>query len=125
MGDYKKRPEPERHVEKVVQVEKVVEKESENNVEALAEAVALALKKNLNLNDIVKSAQYGNVGGNNVGSKVDEGFDNSRSLDKLAKSMIVQRGKNEANFENLGNVEETEKDKAELKRAIDLLSNLD
>tara|TARA_R110000824_G_scaffold148242_3_gene317894 strand:+ start:71998 stop:72384 length:387 start_codon:yes stop_codon:yes gene_type:complete len=52
-------------------------------------------------------------------------FDDSRTLEKLADNMIVQRGDKETNFKELGNVETTEKDQKEVNKTIDLLRGLD
>jgi len=51
-------------------------------------------------------------------------FSNERSMEELAKSMIVQRGKNESNFDNLGGVKETKKDKESTNKTIDLLRDI-
>lgn len=51
-------------------------------------------------------------------------FDNSKTLEQLAKTMTVQRGNNESNFDNLGNEHHTKADKNEVAKTIDLLSNL-
>lgn len=51
--------------------------------------------------------------------------ENTGSLEKLADSMLVQRGDSKANFEDLGGVDIHKKDKTETDRTIDLLSNLD
>ena len=42
-----------------------------------------------------------------------------------AKSMTVQRGNSSSNFDDLGSVEETKKDKEEVDQTIDLLKGLD
>jgi hypothetical protein len=44
---------------------------------------------------------------------------------KLAEAMIAQRGENQSNFEGLGKVKETKKDSEDVKRTIDLLSDLE
>ena len=52
-------------------------------------------------------------------------FDDSFSMDQLAKSMVVQRGDNSSNFEDLGGVEETKQDNKKTNKTIDLLSDLE
>lgn len=51
-------------------------------------------------------------------------FDNSASLDKLAKAMIIGRDEKDSNLEGMGIVKETKKDERETKNTIDLLSKL-
>jgi len=55
--------------------------------------------------------------------KKGDNFDDSRSLSKLADSMIMQRNKNESNFNELGNVNKSKKKDAD--STIDILSKLD
>jgi len=52
-------------------------------------------------------------------------FDDSFSMDQLAKSMVVQRGENSSNFEDLGGVKETKQDNKKTNKTIDLLSDLE
>ena len=52
-------------------------------------------------------------------------FDDAQSLDKLAESMLVERGEKESNFEDLGHVKKTQKDKKDVDKTIDILKNLD
>ena len=59
-----------------------------------------------------------------AGSVDMDDFDDSRSLEKIAEAMTVQRGEKGSNFEDLGNVAETEK-RADTDKTIDLLSGLD
>jgi len=58
------------------------------------------------------------------GEELEDGFDNTKSLENIAEAMIVQRGKNESNFEDLGSVKKTKKDKKDVDKTIDLLSKL-
>ena len=88
------------------------------DVGEIAAAVAQALKGQLNVN----VNQRGVIGS---GKEFVDNFDNKETLEQLANAMIVQRGNNEANFENLGGVKETKKDKQETDSTIDLLKNLD
>ena len=48
-----------------------------------------------------------------------------KTLENLAKSMIVKRENSESNFKNLGSISETQKDIREINKSIDLLKNLD
>lgn len=59
------------------------------------------------------------------GSSDTETYDESKSLAKLAESMLVQRGNSQSNFEDLGGVNTTKKDSKETQSTIDLLKNLD
>ena len=55
---------------------------------------------------------------------IDE-FDNTDSLSKLAEGMVVQRGDQSSNFDDLGGVKETKKDAKSTNNTIDLLSDLE
>jgi hypothetical protein len=81
------------------------------NIEALAAAVAKAIGKMT-------------IRGGTAESFTDT-FDNGKSMEALAKAMVIQRSKNKSNFEDLGSVKETKKDKKSVDKTIDLLSNLD
>jgi hypothetical protein len=52
-------------------------------------------------------------------------FDDTASMDALAQSMVVQRGDQSSNFEDLGGVKETKKDNNQTNSTIDLLSDLE
>lgn len=54
-----------------------------------------------------------------------DAFDDTSSMDALAKSMVVQRGDKSSNFEDLGGVKETKKDNNQTDNTIDLLSDLE
>lgn len=82
------------------------------NIDDLASAVAKAIGK-----IVVKGGSSGGI--------EEDTFDNTRSLEELAKSMVIQRGKNESNFKDLGGIKETKKDKESTNKTIDLLKNLD
>ena len=84
------------------------------DVDAIAKAVAAALGK--------ISIRGGGAG---TGDLLADGFSDEKSMEALAKAMVVQRGKNESNFENLGGVKETKKDQKAVDKTIALLSNLD
>lgn len=111
--NYLKRPEPGRHGERVI--ERIIEKQpiaqsQPIDINALVTAIKQAIQ-----------AQSTNIG-------IPDEFDNSKTLEQLANSMIVQRNKNESNFDNLGNEHHTKtskKEKKEVQKTIDLLSNLD
>jgi hypothetical protein len=57
--------------------------------------------------------------------KAEDAFDDTSSMDALAKSMTVQRGDKSSNFEGLGGVKETKKDNNQTNSTIDLLSDLE
>ena len=112
------RPQPGRPVgppEK--QVEKVIEKESSVDVNAIAEAVVKAIGNKMPV------VMHGG-GGGNTGAKAEDNFDNSKTLERLADSMVVQGGDNESNFGDLGKVKTTKKDEKSVQSTIDLLSNI-
>ena len=118
MSNYIKRPESEKIIRKEIVVEKTIEKQTDGlNMVELANAIAQAISLKI---------PQGTVGGNvnNVEASEDS-FDNSKTMQRLAEQMIVQKGDNEANFDNLGNVEKTKRDQKDVDDTIDLLSKLD
>lgn len=126
MGHYKK-TQPVHPVQVQIQetthtIERTIEKEpqqKELNVEDLANAIAKAITLNVPMsNTSMGLQQQGNI-------RLDT-FDASKTLESLAKSMLVQRGNSESNFDkSLGNVEETKVNPQETNDKIDLLSDLD
>jgi len=62
---------------------------------------------------------------NRDSSAENEEFDDTNSMDQLAQSMVVQRGNKSSNFDGLGGVKETKKDKKQTDNTIDLLSDLE
>lgn len=123
MGDYAKRKEHGRYVDRVQIVEKIVEKQSKPdiNMDDLANAVANAIMHQLPSPQIVVQG----VNGENVKRIFEDSFDDKGTMEQLASSMIVQRGKKESNFKDLGNVSTTQKDLIDVNKTIDLLSGLD
>jgi len=111
MGNYVKKPHKTRIVEHVIEKHP---SQQEMDVDKLAKAVADAL-----------AGQMPKVHVTSSGSVEADSFNSSRSLEEIAKSMLVQRGNKNSNFEDLGRVEETQKDQEEVNRTIDLLSGLD
>jgi len=106
MGDYTDGKSAKGHVQNVS-----VSQQKEIDIDALAKAVAKAI---------------GRVtirGG--TGEEFSDTFDDKKSMEALADSMIVQRGKSESNFEELGGIKKTNKDQKEVDKTIDILSNLD
>jgi len=109
--DGKSQLEPEKHMgEESTRAKAVIQ--SELDVNAVAEAVIAAISTKL---PSITDGQ----------SKSVDDFDESSSMAKLADAMIVQRNNNESNFDNLGNVKETKKNKETTDSTIDLLSNID
>lgn len=116
------RPEPGRPIGRVV--ERIIEKQSTTpqpnppiDINALISAITQAIQAIPSKQTIV----------NANGMESIEDFDNSKTMEQLANSMTVQRGKKESNFENLGNEHHTKtskKEKKEVQNTIDLLSNL-
>jgi len=120
MGDYVRKPEPGRHISKTTIIEKIVEKQADPqtpmDINALAQAVAKAINVSFGSNSIIQ------------GVKVEDTFDTSKTLDKLADTMTVETGTSQSNFNDLGNVHQTKKtkkDKSNVAKTIDILSNLD
>lgn len=125
--DYKHRPEPGRFIGRERIIEKTIEKQTPQpqvapiDLTALANAVAVAISGILPH----QSTEVRYVDQNNQQIRQIEDFDNSKTLDKLAKSMIVQRGDSTSNFNNLGNEQHTKTNSEENAKTIDLLSKLD
>lgn len=114
---YIKRTEPGRFVKKETVVERIIERPKEEGLDiaALANAIANAI-------DIKIPQAISALG---VTSKVVDSFDNSKTMERLATEMLVERGGNKANFDNLGNVEKTKRDQKDVDDTIDLLGKLD
>jgi len=116
--DYIKRPHRGGHnTERVI--ERVVEKRTEStpqpiDVKALANALA----------QVMGTLPIGSKQYTGVNIEEEDVFDNAKTLERLANSMIVQKGNSESNFDNLGNEHQTKTDKEEIAKRIDLLSNL-
>lgn len=86
--------------------------------------------QNLDVSELAKAIakEIGGTGPRRMyteGGEVYDGFDDTKSLDQLAKAMTVERGNNQSNFDNLGNVKKTERDSKETQDKIDLLKGLD
>jgi len=116
--NYLKRPEPGRPIGRVV--ERIIEKQSTTpqpnppiDINVLISAITQAIQAIPSKQTIV------NANGTEI-----EDFDNSKTMEQLANSMTVQRGKKESNFENLGNEHHTKTNKTDVEKTIDLLSNL-
>ena len=118
MSDYqdgknvlRSRPEPGRGTSQ--SVEKVIEKQaSPLDVDAIAAAVVKAMGNKM---PVV-------MHGGGVGVKIEDNFDNSKTLERLADSMVTQGGNNESNFGDLGKIQTTKKD---VQSTIDLLTDID
>jgi len=100
-------------------IERIIEKQPEQapqniDVNALANALAQVMKTM----PISSGRSYTNA---DIEENV---FDNTKTLERLADSMTVQKGNNESNFDNLGNEHQTKTDIEEIAKRIDLLSNL-
>ena len=122
MGDYLngERPSPGRHVSKAapIYVEKteIVERKIDaDSLSMIVDAVAKAVKDN--------SPTI--TGTNSQGQFKNDDFNNTNTLDKLADVMTVQRGKSKSNFEDLGDIKEIDKDKGDVGKTIDFLSEVD
>ena len=73
---------------------------------------------------IVAKAINCKVNNSEIARNRKDDFDDSKTLDRLAKQMIVSRCDQESNFNGLGNVKEVDKDEKETDKTIDLLSKL-
>jgi hypothetical protein len=118
MGDYNDNPKNEKKeiVEKQFVEKKVISQEID--LESISNAIINAVNDKLNLkNGIIYQGE--------TDSKINDSFDSSKSLDKLAESMLVSRGNKNANFDDLGDVKETKSDKESTNKTIDLLRGLE
>jgi len=91
------------------------------DVNAIADAVAKAL--------FLKSKAIGDPNRNSSGDYFDapekkKEFDDSSTMKRMADAMIVESGKNESNFKDLGNVKEN-KAEPDVDKTVDLLKDLD
>jgi len=103
-------------------VEKVVEKEVD--IDILAQAVAKALVNYLpNVNNI---PNVNNVQNNQNDQNKKDTFDESKTLENIAKSMLINRNEKESNINDISkNIVEIKKDNKETNNTINLLSDLD
>ena len=121
MSNYIKRVEPGRIIRKETVIEKIVHQPPEeksfdaNTINALANAIAQVIGNKISKDTVGKEI---------VNNKTDT-FDDSGTLKRLAKEMLVQRGNNKSNFDNLGDIQITKKDQKDVDETIDLLSKLD
>jgi hypothetical protein len=115
MGDYTKRESNSKII-----IERTIEKEQKSiDMTELANAVANAIINKL------PSQKYVQINGQNIIEDDGEKELTQKTLEKLAKSMIIKRENNESNFKNLGNTSVTQKNINEINNSIDLLSNLE
>ena len=112
----KKEPEPGRPIvrHEIIKETKTTEQQ-EVDINAIAKAVAEAIGK----------MPGRTVYRTDSGDEIEDDFSDVSSLDKLADSMTVQRGKSDANFDDLGGIKENKKDAKEVDKTIDLLKGLD
>ena len=100
----------------------VVQIDTNQIAEAVAKVVGDLVENNLKN---VQVPVYNSRSESNEGIVSGESYDESKSLAKLAESMLVQRGKSQSNFEGLGGENTSKKDSNETQSTIDLLKNLD
>jgi hypothetical protein len=114
--NYIKRPEFAVRKERII--ERVVEKKVDPptppptppiDINALANAIAQMIKAQSVESSVKESTDV---------------FDNSKTLERLAKTMTTQGVNNASNFANLGNEHHTTTNKEDVAKTIDLLSNL-
>ena len=106
-------------------VEKVVEKDVD--IATLAEAMAKALLNHFPQGVQGQQGQYQSFKNKpNKPSDDFDDFDDSKTLEGLAKSMLVSRNETESNMGDMSrHTVETKRDDKETNGTIDLLSNLD
>ena len=110
-----KRPEPGRPLGPPPPTKEVIiEKESKVDVDAIANAVVKAFGNKI---------PFGMSQG--PGKQLGDGFDDSKTLERLADTMVIQKGDSESNFSDLGKVKENKKDQKDVQKTIDLLSDID
>ena len=115
----RKRPRPGRPIGPLLPQptkEIIIERESKVDVNEIAAAVVKAIGK---ISPITVHQGQGSA------EKKNDGFDDSKTLERLADTMAVQKGNSESNFENLGRVKTTKKDKKDVQNTIDLLKDID
>lgn len=115
-----KRPEPGRHITKIVEHVRIVEQSNSVqtiNVDQVANAIIDNISKKMSNMQISMPVVGGQV-------KPMDDFNAESTMKKLADAMIVQNGSNQSNFENLGSVKTTAKNE-NTDSTIDLLSKLD
>ncbi len=88
----------------------------------IADAVSQSLSKMVE--NSLKNTNI-NVYNNSVTKDNSDNFDASKSLERLAESMTVQRGNNSSNFDDIGEVKLVQKDEKEVQNTIDLLRDLE
>lgn len=89
------------------------------DISALANAVAAAISLKIPA-DSSKNDNF-----NIEEKRTVDTFDASKTMNRLANQMLVERGKSKANFEDLGSIRKTKKDQKDVDDTIDLLKNLD
>jgi len=98
--------------------ETIPENKTEVDANAIAEAVVKAIGNRIPV--AIQGGQHGS------GVDFSDGFDNSKTLERLADSMSVHGNGEESNFNgDIGKVEMTKKDKDDVQNTIDLLSDID
>ena len=111
MADYRKKP-------KKTELPRKDPQGNDIDLDALADLIANKVSKGIEIpqkNGIIQRDH----------SQEENAFDDSNSMDALAKTMVVQRGDKSSNFEDLGGVNKTKKDNDQTNNTIDLLSDLE
>lgn len=129
MGNYIKREKSpvggEIHKSQEIRVvEKVVEKDVDISV--LAEAMAEALLNHLPQGVQAQPSISQTLNNSQISSPTGDTFDSSKTLESLAKSMLVSRNETESNMGDMGkNTIITKNDNKNTNNTINLLSDLD
>ncbi len=87
------------------------------DIDLLAQKIAKLIQ--IPLNNTITKSEVNKSEANNF-----EEFNASKSMEKLADSMTIQRSGKNSNFEDLGNVQTTVKKNDEVDIAVDFLSGL-
>ena len=112
MADYRKRSKP-------VELPQEDQKGQNVDLEALANLIANKVSQGI---DLPKNS---GIIYRDSSTNEEDSFDDTTSMDQLAKTMTVQRGNKSSNFDDLGGVKETKKDNDQTNNTIDLLTDLE
>jgi len=93
------------------------------DINALANAVAAAISAKIPMSSTCNSERNETF---YIEEKrnLSDTFDSSKTMNRLADQMLVERGKGKANFDDLGTIKTTKKDQKDVDDTIDLLKNL-
>lgn len=125
MGDYSQNLKID-NIEKLLS-QLMLKNESSNapiDLEQITEKISKKVIQNIGETLNKNSPLMYNKSSIEVDAEIDT-FDNVNTLEKLAKSMSMQKVNAVSNFENIGEVKTSVKDEKEHQNTIDLLKNID